>query len=55
MTDFLFTQPSFLSGVASVLDLGGTLNNPNTSRDTIGADFMALRSDWLTVGNEIRQ
>lgn len=55
MTDFLFARATFLSGVASVLDLGGTLGNPNMSRNTTEADFMALRSDWLAVGNDMRE
>lgn len=46
MTDF--------SSVASVIDLGGTLDGFNVSRNTTEADFIALRSDWSAVANDIR-
>lgn len=55
MTDFLFAKSDFLSGVASVLDIGGTLGELNTSRSEAEADMMALRSDWMTVGRDIRR
>lgn len=55
MTDILFAMPSFLSGVASVLDLGGTLDQPNISRSEEEADMMALRSDMIVVGKDIRK
>ncbi len=54
MTDFLFAMPSFLSGFASAIDLGGTLHHPNVLRSTEEADLMALRSDWIAIGKDIR-
>ncbi len=54
MTDFLFARPKMLSGFGSVLDLYGTMDIPNTSRTAQEADMMALRSDWITVANDIR-
>ena len=54
MTDFLFSQPSVLSGVASIIDLYGVSNDFNTSRTEEEADMMALRSDWITIGKDIR-
>ncbi len=50
---FLFAQPDFWSGMARVLDLGGTLNEYNSSASPDGADFRAIRSDWKEVGNDI--
>jgi hypothetical protein len=53
-TCFLFADPSFLLGVASVLDIGGTLVVYNTSKDSGEADTRALASDWASVGRDIR-
>lgn len=50
---FLFARPSFIEGMARVLDLGGTLqvyNESNTGRE---ADFVAIWSDWKEVGDDI--
>lgn len=44
-TTFLFSTPSFLTGAASVIDLGGTLVTYNQSRDSDAADLRALRAD----------
>lgn len=54
MTDFLFNMPSVISGVASLLDIGGTLVQYNDSRTPDEADIMALRSDFLAIGNDMR-
>jgi hypothetical protein len=53
-SDFLFAQPSFLSGAARVLDLGGTYDSYNTSDSAEEADFTALQMDWYVVGNDLR-
>ena len=50
----LYALPSALQGAASVLDLGGTLEEYNTSESPEEADFYALRSDWRSVGDDIR-
>ncbi|MCB1310261.1 MAG: hypothetical protein KDK30_18890 [Leptospiraceae bacterium] len=53
----LFPVPSFLSGAASVLDLGATLetfDRYNYSEGEGEADFCALRSDWQAVGDDLR-
>jgi hypothetical protein len=49
----LFARPSFLEGVARLLDLGNTLAEYNESQTPEQADFLALRSDWRAVGAEI--
>ena len=54
MTDFLFNIPSFLSGFASVIDIGGTLNRYNESRSPNEADVMALSSDFIAIGKDMR-
>jgi len=54
-SDFLFARPSFVEGMARVLDFGNTLNEYNSSRSTSEADSRALRADWECVGNAIRE
>ena len=53
-TDFLFARDGFITGVASILDLGATLSEFNYSRTPREADAIALRSDWQAVGDSIR-
>jgi hypothetical protein len=52
-SDYLFARPSFLSGIARVLDLGSTLNTYNTSETPEAADELALSLDWLAIGADI--
>jgi hypothetical protein len=52
---FLFARPSFWSGMARVVDLGGTLNEYNYSISPRKADYYAIRSDWNVVGDDIRE
>ena len=51
----LYAAPSFLEGVARSLDIGDTLTEYNTSESGAAADLQALRSDWLAIGNDLRQ
>jgi len=53
-TCFLFADPSFLSGFATVLDAGGKLLTYNESKNGQEADNRALASDWAIVGNHIK-
>ncbi len=53
LTGFLYAPPSFLDGTARALDLGGTLSEFNTALSEDQADYLALRADWLTVGQDI--
>ena len=53
-SDFLFATPSFSMGLAAVLDVGGNLIEYNNSRTPAEADRRAIRSDWETIGNDIR-
>lgn len=52
-SDFLFAQPSFVSGMASSLDLWGVLTDYNTSSTPEEADAAALAADWCVVGQDI--
>ena len=51
----LFALPSFMGGVASVLDLGTTLKEYNESATPQEADFESIRSDWFSVGDDLSQ
>ena len=51
--DFLFAQPSFLSGVARLFDFWGLYDLYNVSPSTAEADARALYADWNIVGQEL--
>ncbi len=53
MTDYLFAKPTFLGGMSRALDLGGTLNVYNDSPSPDVADALALKSDWMSVGQDL--
>ena len=52
-SDFLFAQPSFLSGAARIIDLWGQFDDYNPSDSPAEADAKALAADWLVVGQDI--
>lgn len=52
-SDLLFARPSFVEGMARVVDLGGTLEEYNGSPTPEQADFYALRADWRQVGDDL--
>jgi hypothetical protein len=52
-SDFLFARPSFLEGVARVIDTAGALNQYNRMPSAQEADALAMWSDWAAVGAEI--
>jgi len=54
MNSYLFANPSFLAGMASVLDLGGNLVEYNYSESGEQADYIALLSDWVEIGADMR-
>lgn len=53
-TDFLVSRMSFLTGAGSVLALFGNYYEFNRSSTEAEADALALYSDWLNTGNDIR-
>ena len=53
-SDFLFAQPSFVSGVARLLDWYGLYDAYSTSCTGREADYKALSSDWQMIGQDIR-
>lgn len=54
-TDFLVPTSSFLTGFGSVLNIGGEYFSYNYSDDEGEADRVALASDWLIVGQDLRK
>ena len=54
ISGFLYAQPTFTEGMASMLDFGATLMQYNISRNSDEADALALHADWLAVGKDIR-
>ncbi len=55
MSDFLFAMPSFLSGVGSAIDIGGTMMMFNESPSPEEADALALANDWAVVNGDVRK
>lgn len=53
-TDFLFARPSFVEGVARILDFGNTLSEYNVALTPEQAGTLALVADWLAVGADLR-
>ncbi len=51
---FLFARPSYLEGLARIMDFGNTITVYNESLNGEQADYLALRSDWTAVGDDLR-
>ena len=51
----LYAKPSFLSGAARLVDIGGVFDQYNTSDSEEEADSLALASDWSVIGDDLRQ
>jgi len=50
----LFAEPSFFSGMASILDIGSTLKEFNSSLSPHQADYLALLSDHRAIQDDVR-
>jgi hypothetical protein len=48
-----FALPNSSSGIARVIDLGGTFNDNNISFNNDNDDFDAIFSDWKIVGKDM--
>lgn len=51
----LFSVPSFWSGVASMLDFNGELNEINFSSSDDKADLDSLRDDWRAIAQDMEK
>jgi len=49
----LFAIPSFVEGIARILDFGSTLEVYNQSPNPQHADAEALLSDWMAIGEDM--
>ena len=52
-TDFLFAQPTFLSGIGRLVDLFGLFDDYNQSRTEAEADAQGLYSDFRITGEDL--
>jgi len=50
---FLFANPSFVEGVARIVDFGNALNQYNACLTPEQADFFAILADWKAVGQDL--
>ena len=46
--------PGFLLGVATVMDLGATIDIYNTDKTPAEADYKAIASDWQMTGVDLK-
>jgi len=53
-SDFLFAQPSYLSGLGRLLDFAGALDEYNTFPTGDEADAVALAMDWQIIAEDYR-
>ncbi len=53
VTDYLFVTPNFLTGVGSILNLGGNYFEYNQSLTANDADVMAIENDFWVIGNDL--
>ncbi len=49
----LFPTPTIWTGIGSLMDICGVLNTYNAAPSAAKADYDAIRSDWLAVGDDI--
>ena len=51
---YLFAEPSFLEGMARIMDFGDTLTEFNQSLTPAQANNIALTTDWQAVFEDVR-
>ncbi len=49
----LFPTPTIWTGIGGLMDICGVLNTYNAAPSGAKADYDAIRSDWLAVGDDI--
>jgi hypothetical protein len=54
-SSILFARPSFVEGMARILDFGNSLFEYNRSETPAQADFNALRSDMAAIAEDMRR
>ena len=53
-TDFLYTRPSFVSGIARLFDFCGLYDSYNERDTDEDADAKAIFADWAVVGADMK-
>lgn len=53
-TDFLFSSPSFMSGMGTAINLFGNFYHFNKSKDEGTADITAITCDFKIVAGDMR-
>ena len=53
-SSFLFARPSFLTGIARLVDLFGVFDAYNVSSTPAAADTRATAADWMAIGADFR-
>lgn len=52
-SDYLFSSPSFFTGMGSALNIAGNYFSYNYCQSAEEADRKAIQSDWLMVGQDL--
>lgn len=52
-SDYLYARPSFIEGAARMVDVSGSLNTYNYSRNGAEADARAICQDWSAIGHDV--
>lgn len=55
LSEYLYARPSFWEGIARLMDISGSLSVYNSALTPTEADNLALLSDWLVVGDDLRE
>ena len=51
---FLGARPSFLEGIARLMDFGNSLNEYKSYPSSVEADHAAIARDWAMIGLDFR-
>lgn len=54
-SEYLYAKPSFWEGVARLVDFSGSLSVYNGASTPIRADNLALLSDWVVIGDDLKE
>ena len=53
-SNYLYARPSLIEGFARIIDAGFTLQEYNVLFRPEQAEYLALLSDWLTIGDDLK-
>ena len=55
LSEYLYARSSFWEGVARLVDVSGSLSVYNSALTPREADNLALLSDWVVVGDDLKE